>query len=488
MKTISVLNGRIKKWSIAAAILSPAFFIFCNIKPVRTDQTPLKALPDSSVSFELKKIVTHGTGFYYPASVERFYSQNGYKLAWVMPDTAKSHSWEAMLLLDCVMQFGLNHADNHPRELQYKQLHFLTEQFNKATNVEKATFDALLTDAMIAFMNNLHYGKLNPNYPAYKIDEGNSGDMRAEQILAAALTEKDLMAKIISVQPMSAAYKSLRYQTYLLTGLYTGDCYETPEGDIRKIAVNMERLRWAGADEPYSVNINIPSYTLTLKEPDTAYKFKVIVGKPANPTPTLESAIAYFTTAPEWKVPKKIFVNELLPKAIKDNNFLETNHFAIYSNKGKYVEPNAGALLMVSRNAGEYYARQSSGCDNSLGAVVFRFPNIYDVYLHDTPEQKLFAKTDRALSHGCIRVENAATLAGMLLQRDGKSELIPEVNRAIKRYQTKTFKLKQPVPIKVTYLTCEVVDGYLTFYDDVYQLDKQLEMALYNMGQPLTLK
>jgi murein L,D-transpeptidase YcbB/YkuD len=300
--------------------------------------------------------------------------------------------------------------------------------------------------------------------------------------------EKDFMAAVISVQPKSEAYQRLQYKMHLLTGLYTGDCYETPEDTIRKMAVNMERLRWIGSGENYYIDINIPSYTLKVHQQDTVYQFKVIVGKPDTPTPTLESAISYFTTAPEWKVPKKIFTRELLPRALKDHAYMENNQFVIYNEKGKFVPASAENLAEIRKHPGNYYARQSAGCDNSLGLIVFRFPNIYDVYLHDTPEQKLFAKTERAFSHGCIRVENAAKLAGLLLQNDGTGNRTAEVSRAMKQYKTRNFNLKKPVPLRVTYLTCEVVNGYVVTYNDIYNLDKSLEMALYNITQPLTMK
>ncbi len=489
MKALLVSFFKVKRRLAGVATALLVVLFFTSMKAV-SYKVPviLPAAQDTSDSSSIRALLANGSRYYYPASLERFYRQNGYSLAWIKPEKVKAHSWEAMLLLDCVMQFGLNHADYHPQELQYDKLHFLTEHFNKATNTEKAEYDIMLTDAMLAFMNNLHYGKLNPNYVAGKVDEGVKGNMRADSALAAALVDKDFMSAAINVQPKSAAYVSLQYHMHLLTGLYTGDCYETPEGDLRKMAVNMERLRWISNDAPYNITINIPSYTLTMHKPDTAYRFKVIVGKPEAPTPTLESAISHFTTAPEWKVPQKIFARETLPKALKNIDYLENNHYAIYSNSGKYVEPTRGNILAALRNPSGYYARQSSGCDNSLGAIVFRFPNVYDVYLHDTPEQRLFAKTDRAFSHGCIRVENAGKLAGLILQEDGSSNKAPEVYRAMKNYQTKTFTLKKAVPIKVTYLTSEVVDGYVIMYNDIYNLDKRLEMALYNVEQPLTIQ
>ncbi|HEY8780645.1 MAG TPA: L,D-transpeptidase family protein [Mucilaginibacter sp.] len=469
--------------------------LFKTIFPATTDTSLSMAIfpatTDTSLSMAIQvQLSTQKKDLYYPLSVERLYKQSGYKLLWIAPDTIKTHASEAMLMLDCVLQFGLNYADYHPQYLTYEKLNLLTQKFSKQNDSEKAAFDIMLTDAMITYINHLHYGKLNPGYPADKIDQGGDSGFDAGIILSNALKQKrfDFMKVALGVQPQFTAYKNLQYHMYLLAGLYTGDCYDTPDSVIRKIAINMERLGWINSREQTYIDINIPSYTLQFHQPDTTYRFKVIVGKPQTPTPTLQSTISYFTTAPEWKVPKKIFVKEILPRALKDISYLGNNHYSIYDYKGNYIRVNKVNLLAVRQNPGNYYARQSSGCDNSLGLIVFRFPNVYDIYLHGTPEQKLFKKEERALSHGCIRVEQAEKLAGLLLKNDRAYNQIAVVNKAIAAYQTKTFTLKKSVPIKVTYLTCEVKKGELVIYKDIYNLDKSLEMALYNMGPTLTMK
>jgi len=445
--------------------------------------------PDTVVAAEIKKGFENKSwsNLSYPNSVLRFYQRNGFQPVWVDAVKSPKQTWEAMLMLDCVLQFGLSHDDYHPKDLSYDLLHNILEKPLMVSDAEKAKYDITLTDAVIAFMNHLHYGKLNPDFPPDKIDDGIAGGFNADEFLATALPQKDFMKAVISVQPKLKAYTDLQYQMHLLEGVYQGDCYDVPDSTVRRIAINMERLRWASVSDSTYIHINIPSYTLKFHQPDTTYEFKVVVGKPGWPTPTLNSAISYFTTAPEWKVPKKIFETEILPKALKDPAFLEKNQFSIYDEKGNYVSPGSEALLMVKNNPDRYSARQSSGCDNSMGLIVFRFPNIYDIYLHDTPEQQLFKQQDRDFSHGCIRVEQAGKLADLILTMDGSANLIASVHRAIKYYKTQTFTLKKTVPIKVTYLTCEVQNGAMVVYKDIYDLDKRLEMALYNITDPLVL-
>lgn len=145
-----------------------------------------------------------------------------------------------MLLLDCVRQYGLYHVDYHPKQLLYITLQKLVK--SQGTKDEEAAFDILMTDAMIRFVNNLHYGKLNPVYTASKLDRGVK--FNADSALLAALKSKDFLTAIDSVQPKSKLYIDLQNHMRLLAGQLTSDCYEIPEALIQKMAINMERLRW----------------------------------------------------------------------------------------------------------------------------------------------------------------------------------------------------------------------------------------------------
>ncbi|MBS1520267.1 MAG: L,D-transpeptidase family protein [Bacteroidetes bacterium] len=460
----------------------------CNTERVRS--IAKVAQRDTSVAAFIQQYMVADNakdrGLYFPISVKRFYEANNGEAAWVKEGSSPKQTWEAMLLLDCVLQYGLSHNDYHPKELLYKPLHEMLEEPGKIGNKEKAKFDILLSDAMITLMNNLHYGKLNPIYYPGKIDSDLMLPFHAEDALANARRQSDFMNAVLSVQPKSRQYAAMQDRMRLLKGMYQDDCYQIPESEVRKIAINMERLRWAEINEDAYIQVNIPSYNLKFIQPDTTYEFKVVVGKPTAQTPSLSSEITYFTTYPEWKIPQSIFVKELLPKALKNAAYLDNSHFTIYDKAGNYVNPTKANLQNVKRHPQSYYARQSSGCDNALGNLVFRFQNIYDIYLHDTPEQQLFKKEERAFSHSCIRVENALHLAELVLKFSGDANKIAVLHNAYKAQLTRNISLKKHVPIKITYLTCEVKEGVVITYNDIYNLDKSLEMALYNTTQTLT--
>ncbi|ROH99800.1 L,D-transpeptidase family protein [Chryseobacterium daecheongense] len=405
---------------------------------------------------------------HYPKSVLKFYNKNP-EYVWTA-SSKQSQAWAAMLLLDCAYQLGLSSSDYHLQELTFEKLKIIRDTPEKIAQTEKAGLDILMTDALISFINNLHFGRYNPSYSASYIDANSINGFYAADQLSSVRKEEDLLSLILQVQPKIQLYTD--FQNYLNT-LYANNNLQAHEAEIKKIIINMERLRWLNTESEVYILVNIPSYTLEFHQKKSVFHSKVIVGKPSTKSPTLESTINYFTSAPDWKVPQSIFIKEMLPKITMQ--YLENNHYSVYDQHGNEVEVNASKLQQIRRNPQRYSVRQSPGCDNALGAVVFRFPNSYGVYLHDTSQKQLFNKTVRALSHGCIRVEKAKELAFQLLQYDGSEDQIPVLETAMVQYKRKDFVLKQPVPLIVTYLTCLIKDGTPVFYDDIYHFDPLLE-------------
>lgn len=425
----------------------------------------------------------------FPKSAERFYRERQFASAWVTDSYGKDDKWQAMLLIDCVLQYGLSPSDYHPKELTYDKLNRIAESAADVNEREKARFDIMLTDAMITMINYLHYGKLNPDYGQQALDYGWDLPLYADRALEAILLQPDFKSGMLNMQPQSRLYADLQYKMRQLKGLYDGDCYEVPEATIRKIAINMERLRWAEInDDSTYVQINIPSFKLTHHTPALERSFKVIVGSPATPTPVLKSRITYFTTAPEWKVPEDIFVKEILPKAIRYPEYLAQNDLVIYDRFGRVEDIDEEVLKNILKSPKSFYVKQAAGCDNTLGLLVFHFENIYSIYLQDTPDKSLFSRERRDLSYGCIRVEDAAGLAALLLENDQQNNLIGRLKKNLIKEKHQNFVLNKPLPVKITYLTCLIRDGEIINYQDIYNLDKSLEMALYNVSDVLSLR
>jgi len=425
----------------------------------------------------------------FPKTTARFYREDGFMPTWVNESYNKNTKWVAMLLIDCVLQYGLSPTDYHPKELLYDKLNAISETPDKIDDWQKARFDIMLTDAMITMINNLHYGKLNPNYGQIVLDNGLELPFNAEKELVSILLQPDFKTGVLNVQPRSKTYADLQFKMRQLKGQYDGDCYNVPEETVRKVAINMERLRWAEIDDNVAyVQVNIPSFKLTYHLPESEKEFRVIVGSQLNPTPVLQSSITYFTTAPDWKVPHSIFTKEILPKAIKNPAYLDQNDMTIYDASGALEKPTRETLLQIQKSPKGYFANQAAGCDNALGLLVFRFKNIYSVYLHDTPDKSLFNRSRRDLSHGCIRVEDPVELAALLLKNDQQEKQTGLLKRAMANQKRRDFVLAKPLSIKITYITCQIIDGELVSYNDIYKLDRGLEMALYNVSDTLSLR
>lgn len=125
--------------------------------------------PQAIISAELNRI-ERSLVLKYPNSVKLFYKQNEFKYAWIRPKSDANQFWTAMLLLDCVVQFGLSHKDYHPERFSYDIFRTMINEPKNISEHAKARYDIFLTDALITFINHLHYGKLNPQFTQTRID------------------------------------------------------------------------------------------------------------------------------------------------------------------------------------------------------------------------------------------------------------------------------------------------------------------------------
>jgi L,D-transpeptidase YcbB len=228
------------------------------------------------------------------------------------------------------------------------------------------------------------------------------------------------------------------------------------EERMQQVIVNMNRAMWMPQQTDSSrIEINIPSQMLyAYADSGKAFEMPVIVGKEGSGTTMFSSNINQIVFNPTWNIPESIVKNEMMPKMKSDVTYLKKNNIEVVK-QGDIPE-----------------LRQLPGKNNPLGKVKFLFPNTHDIYLHDTPDKTAFAKQDRTLSHGCIRVANAAKLVEYLLQ-DQKDWTTQKINAAMNSGKEQTVDLKTKQPVKVTYLTAWVDEnGMMNFRPDVYGHDK----------------
>jgi len=154
---------------------------------------------------------------------------------------------------------------------------------------------------------------------------------------------------------------------------------------------------------------------------------------------------------------------------MRDPAFLEKTNMEIVDRKGRVLDPATVDLASPA----DYRFRQRPGASNSLGLVKFMFPNQYNVYLHDTPADSLFARATRSLSHGCVRLEDPMKLAEYVL-RDQPEWTPDRITEAMHATDEKTVKLREKIPVYIAYFTARVSpDGQVQFRRDVYNIDAQ---------------
>jgi murein L,D-transpeptidase YcbB/YkuD len=245
---------------------------------------------------------------------------------------------------------------------------------------------------------------------------------------------------------------------------------------IHQIELNMERWRWLPRDlGRRHILVNIPDMRLDVRERgNVPLTMRVVVGKQDTPTPIFNDEMTYLVFAPYWNVPPDIAEKETLPSVLKDPDFLARTNMEVVDDSGRAVDAESIDLSAPGR----YRFRQRPGTSNSLGLVKFMFPNQFNVYLHDTPADSLFARASRSLSHGCVRLEQPEKLAAYVL-RD-QPEWTPErINEAMHGQEERPVKLKERIPVYIGYWTARVsADGLVQFRKDVYGIDGRLTTKL----------
>lgn len=253
------------------------------------------------------------------------------------------------------------------------------------------------------------------------------------------------------------------------------------EKRVEKIKVNLERWKWFPEEfgENY-IFINIPEYKLYfIFENDTLETKKIVVGKPSRKTPILTSKITNLVFNPTWTVPPTILKEDLLPSASKNISYFTRNRITILNNKKDTIKPKD----WDSKKYKSYRYVQRPGINNSLGLVKFNFPNKYMVYLHDTNHRDYFSRSYRALSSGCVRIEEPLPFAKTILMKDDEElwkESESEIDTIIKIGKTKVVPIKINVKVFQLYYTCWVEKNQLIFCPDIYKLDDELYEKLRN--------
>jgi murein L,D-transpeptidase YcbB/YkuD len=277
---------------------------------------------------------------------------------------------------------------------------------------------------------------------------------------------------------------------------------------VTQLRLALERWRWLPHDLPQRfLSVNIPGFELYAYENQhVSLTMPVVVGrafqgdkKTALPedvhqTPVFMDDMEYVIFRPYWNVPVNIAKKEILPEVKKDPAYLAKHQYEIYDSKQKLIiiRDVLDQQTLDQLQNGDLEFRQKPGPGNALGLIKFVFPNNYDVYLHGTPEKKLFERSRRDYSHGCIRVQDPVALAEWALRGDAEwtdehilaatKDQYPKKKKKPKPGDPEEplqVKLPSPIPVLILYATAYVQENNdVYFFDDIYGYDKDLDRVL----------
>lgn len=402
-------------------------------------------------------------------------------------------------------QFRLNQIDKDLNRMR-------TLSFDESDNINKvaARLEYNLTRAYLRYVAGQRFGFVNPNrvlnsYDARDVDS--TGRVRAYKHLYDvgmehpndAYTEKAL--KRVSMDSLGTYLRRVEPKGTLYH-LLMEKLHAATDSQRPRILVNMERCRWRDTLKVESakryVVVNVPAFHLWAVSPDTIIDMRVACGAVKTKTPLLASRITHMEVNPEWSIPMSIIRDDVAHHGGDSGYFARHRYYIADRKTGQRLSPqNVSASMLRS---GNYKVAQMGGVGNSLGRIIFRFPNNFSVFLHDTSSPGAFGRDNRGVSHGCVRVQRPFDLAMFILGKDIEEKL-PDKLRISMGMSPETdwgrelmgnlppsapapklvswLKVSPRVPLLITYYTIFLTpNGTLQYYPDVYGYDKVIRESL----------
>ena len=475
---------------------------------------PEYALKAERVWQALEAAARHTGGkMYADRYVREHYGQPDAPLIWLTPEGITDQADTLLTFLAQANDMGLTatafHADTLQRLLS--RIHNFNFEGTTANAILGQT-EFLLTQALMRYACGQRFGFIHPrrvfnhllpDIPAsgetrttvvYRqiFDQGN--EEPTDSFIRRTMDEVrnhrvgDFLRQI---QPTSPLYQQMQ-QEYLRAQS------QNDTTRSRMARINMERARWRyphpSGGRYIWVNLAGQELTAVDTERDTLTTMRVCCGNWNHKTPLLHSVIRHVELNPYWVIPQTIVRKEIIPNHTGDSAYFARNHYQAI-NKETKEEVNPATLSASDLRSARFTLRQERGSGNSLGRIIFRFPNNFSVYLHDTNNRGAFQRANRAISHGCVRVERPLDLALFFLDNP-KPLFIDRIRMAIdlppltpegRNYQEAhpdarpmpSFSYDRPVPVWIDYWTLyPTPKGTLQSFSDPYGYDKVIEKNL----------
>lgn len=259
----------------------------------------------------------------------------------------------------------------------------------------------------------------------------------------------------------------------------------SPKERVRQVELNLERWRWLPHElGARHIRVNVPQFLLTVVEDGReAMRMRVVVGRHYRRTPVFSSVLDHLVFNPDWNIPTRIAVQDILPKARKDPDYLRREKIRVFESWERgaaELAPDSINWAEVANRGFAYRFKKDPGPHNDLGRVKFMFPNKFAVYLHDTPSKRLFDRSMRGFSSGCIRIEKPLDLAEYVL-RDAAGWSRDAIAAAMDSGAgLRIVRLGRDIAVHLIYMTAgTTVEGRLQFWPDIYQRDPALDRVLH---------
>ena len=260
-----------------------------------------------------------------------------------------------------------------------------------------------------------------------------------------------------------------------------------PTTRLSQIIVAMERERWINMPlGKRHIWVNITDYHAKIVDSGkVTFETRSVVGARAldRRTPEFSDVMEHMVINPTWNVPRSIAVKEYLPLLQKNPN--AAGHLRLTNGRGQTVSRQGLDFTQFDERNFPFDLKQPPSRRNALGLVKFMFPNRHNIYLHDTPQKKLFGREARAFSHGCIRLNDPFDFAYALLK---KQERNPEefFQARLATGRETVVPLEKQVPVHLVYRTASTqAKGKIQFRRDIYGRDAKIWKALSNAGVSL---
>jgi murein L,D-transpeptidase YcbB/YkuD len=409
---------------------------------------------------ELELLLTT-TFFKYSKKVYGGISKNPHELDWYIPRKKKNYQG----MLDSLVVLDKGGKVSEPVNQYYKKLIAKLKEYRVIA--KKGGFPKVVTTKRLL-----------------SIAESDSCLLAVKQHLFLTTDLKKNDKTIIFTEELAKAVASFQHRMGLVENgkLNTQTITELNKPidfRIKQMMVNLERLRWVPVEmENEYLIANIPEYKLHIIENNKlVWTTNVVVGKDVKQTTIFKGNISRIVLNPYWNIPNSIIMNEIIPNIKKNPNYLEDNNMEVLS--GDKVVNASNINWDKYKKVVPYIIRQKPGKGNALGRMKFLFPNNFNIYLHDTPSKGLFNESERAFSHGCIRVENPNKLLLHFLRND-KTWNQEKIDAILETDKEFGILIKPTIPVYIVYFTSWVDNnGQLNFRDDIYNLDDQLANEIF---------